>query len=896
MKKLTGYILTLALMLSLLPTAAFAGQETGNGAENSESVTHPFVPGHKTVKRNYVYPTAEQTGAVLLDSLPESYDARTEGYITPVKDQDLSALCWAFSACGTLEANMKKNGYGEQDLSELHMGYSTSVYEYNGEIVNKDQGILLPGETTAFSITEGGFRENAAAYLMRGTRMSGTVDEKDDPYPLDETWEDENYRSPQETESKQKIWYARDILFLTDGDTPTENEMRVIKSALMEYGALSVSMYWPDDDATCYRESTGAFYCEEEGACNHDVIIVGWDDSYSSTNFLESCRPDSDGAWLVKNSWGSDWGNDGYFWVSYEDACFPQYVTVYSGVDKWDQSMYVYETDYTSIGSETKSKSEQFAKVFPIASGKQSVESVKIMLTKGCKVQVDVIPGFKSFDDYSFASKGERTVLYPGWYTIDLKSPVRLAEKGSFAVVVKLDGADEMAYDEGKTYGPATSYAWNDGSAKQCGENLSIKAVTERESKENIYRILYYQNFGKDLIAWGYAAEGQGIKPGRMIRSGYQCESYNTERDGSGKRYELSDFIKLTEDLVLYAQWEANYSWKFDAGTLTISGSGDMEDFEGEAYVPWAEYRDQITKVVIEKGITSVGDRAFFNCEEIKSVTIPEGVTKIGEDAFTNCSSLITVHIPSSVSKINYNSFFNCESLLSINVSNRNESYSSEDGVLFDKNKTELICFPAGLECEYGAYTVPEGVETIGAYAFGCSDLGCVTFPQSLKQIGYAAFWYSVSLDSIVLPENLKTIEVYAFCGCSELSDVFFAGSEEQWSKVDIRNDNDDLKNACVHFSSGLTRIMDVERVNYGMALTVVCDRPVTVICALYDDSGRLVALEAQKLRRSAAPVFFEYKLRVIKWDSAKLFVLGENNTPAKTACGFPRAYFEENT
>lgn len=128
------------------------------------------------------------------------------------------------------------------------------------------------------------------------------------------------------------------------------------------------------------------------------------------------------------------------------------------------------------------------------------------------------------------------------------------------------------------------------------------------------------------------------------------------------------------------------------------------------------KYRGYKKDVVIPDSVTSIGDAAFGNCHRLANITIPDSVISIGERAFENCRSLTSITIPGSVTSIGGYAFIDCVSLTSINVASDNEYYSDEDGVLFNKEKTELIRYPK--DKSEDAYTIPDSVEKICARAF----------------------------------------------------------------------------------------------------------------------------------------------------------------------------------
>lgn len=178
-----------------------------------------------------------------------------------------------------------------------------------------------------------------------------------------------------------------------------------------------------------------------------------------------------------------------------------------------------------------------------------------------------------------------------------------------------------------------------------------------------------------------------------------------------------------------------------------------------------------LTTVSIPESVTIIDDMAFFACTRMASVTIPESVTSIGQSAFYSCSALTSVVIPNSVTTIKEVAFSNCSSLTSIIVENGNSSYISEDGVLFNNNKTSLLCYPAGKT--QSTYTIPSSVTRICSYAFdGCSALTSVTIPNSVTIFGQAAFRKCSDLTSVTIPESVTSIGKFAFQDCSSLTSV----------------------------------------------------------------------------------------------------------------------------
>ena len=171
------------------------------------------------------------------------------------------------------------------------------------------------------------------------------------------------------------------------------------------------------------------------------------------------------------------------------------------------------------------------------------------------------------------------------------------------------------------------------------------------------------------------------------------------------------------------------------------------------------------------KKVTSIGRHAFMKNSTLTSIVIPNSVTSIGSHAFKNCSSLASVTIPSSVKYIECFAFDFCKSLTDITVDSNNKNYSSQDGVLFNKNKTKLIQYPIGNTRK--SYTIPSSVKYIDDFAFfDCSSLTSITIPNSVTSIGWHAFEDCSSLTSITIPNSVTSIGDAAFSYCSNLENV----------------------------------------------------------------------------------------------------------------------------
>ena len=176
-----------------------------------------------------------------------------------------------------------------------------------------------------------------------------------------------------------------------------------------------------------------------------------------------------------------------------------------------------------------------------------------------------------------------------------------------------------------------------------------------------------------------------------------------------------------------------------------------------------------LTSITIPNSVTSIGDYVFYYCMDLTSVTIGNSVIGIGSGAFYGCYNLTSVTIPNSVTSIGSGAFEGCSRLAEINVESSNMAYTSENGILFNKDKTAIVCYPANKS--EATYIIPSSVANISDYAFcHCGNLTSVTIPNSVTSIESSAFEHCVSLSTVTIPNSVTSIGEKAFYYCSSLT------------------------------------------------------------------------------------------------------------------------------
>ena len=632
---------------------------------------------------------------------PGTYNANEERFVTEVKNQRNTSLCWAFSLASNLETSLLTREQKYYDLSEEQLAY------FWANRVNDPLGNTPNDKITRTQSDYHGTGNGRVASFFLSTWSGMTTEEKVPFQSSAVTWPD--------SLAYDTSAYMEDAIF-------SQYTVDRTKQLLMEYNSVSAMIYMLDN---YYYPDTASYSCPQSGLVNHAVTIVGWDDTYSKENFPSASGVNNDGAWIVKNSYGKNWGKNGYFYLSYEDKSITNLVSNTAMTTPAYPNNYFYDGaaagTFTFPGN-TINNGYYVSNIFKATAGNGKDEELGEIVTAvpqdNTDFQIQVYTDLKNTSDPTsgtpaYAEPVDYTQPLAGIHTIHLNTPVKIPQGTFYSVVIRIpDGSNKFyvektttstswftataGIDPDQSFFSTSGKKWYDaGNQYNCC--FSVKAHTKTlDSSTVVTPSVEPTPDAKPTVNPEVQPSVSPDSPSEVtpiITPKAVPTSTPTPAPPSSARVNTSFRVGNLKYRVTANQVVTCYGTTNSRVTkISIPSTIRYNGVTYRVTSIWAnafKKRSRLTTVSIGHNVSVIGKNAFYKCKKLKKVTIGTGLTQINPGAFRGVKKGCTITIKSLKLKKISSRIDQSVSRMTVRVPKR--KYTAYKKLLRKKSKTVII-------------------------------------------------------------------------------------------------------------------------------------------------------------------------------------------------------------
>ena len=633
---------------------------------------------------------------------PGTYNANEEEFVTDVKNQRNTSLCWAFSLASNLETSLLTRGQKYYDLSEEQLAY------FWANRVNDPLGNTPNDKITRTQSDYHGTGNGRVASFFLSTWSGMTTEEKVPFQSSAVTWPD--------SLAYDTSAYMEDAIF-------SQYTVERTKQLLMEYNSVSAMIYMLDN---YYYPDTASYSCPQSGLVNHAVTIVGWDDTYSKENFPSASGVNNDGAWIVKNSYGKNWGKNGYFYLSYEDKSITNLVSNTAVTTPAYPNNYFYDgaaAGTVTFPSNTINNGYYVSNIFKATAGNGKDEELGEIVTAvpqdNTDFQIQVYTDLKNTSDPTsgtpaYAEPVDYTQPLAGIHTIHLNTPVKIPQGTFYSVVIRIpDGSNKFyvektttstswftataGIDPNQSFFSTSGKKWYDAGNHQYNCCFSVKAHTKTlDSSTVVTPSVEPTPDAKPTVNPEVQPSVSPDSPSEVtpiITPKAVPTSTPTPAPPSSARVNTSFRVGNLKYRVTANQVVTCYGTTNSRVTkISIPSTIRYNGVTYRVTSIWAnafKKKSRLTTVSIGHNVSVIGKNAFYKCKKLKKVTIGTGLTQINPGAFRGVKKGCTITIKSLKLKKISSRIDQSVSRMTVRVPKR--KYTAYKKLLRKKSKTVII-------------------------------------------------------------------------------------------------------------------------------------------------------------------------------------------------------------